>query len=67
MKHGTYNALYYLVLAGFLGVGIQASLVLRRNREEKYNIKRGFSNRPIMSVSVLIILFILFRLGIIKS
>jgi hypothetical protein len=58
------NALYFLVLVGFIAVGIQASAVLRRNRREKYNIKRGFSNRPMIVVSSFIILFILFRLGI---
>ena len=70
MKQGTYNALYILVMVGCVTILYGLRETQRGFIKDNYNIDiRAIrrQQRPIIFVFMLIICFILFGLGIIKS
>lgn len=63
------NALYFLFMWVFIIVGLYTVVVRKQNFYKKYNIVPFWELwmvNPIIFVSALIIVFILFRLGIYK-
>ena len=70
MKQGTYNALYILVMVGCVTILYGLRETQRDFIKDNYNVdirEIKYGSRPILFVFMLIICFILFGLGIIKS
>ena len=70
MKQGTYNALYTIVIVGFATILYGLRETQRDFIKDNYNVdirEIRRQRRPILFVFMLIICFILFGLGIIKS
>ena len=67
MKQGTYNALYILVMVGFVTILYGLRETQRGFIKDKYNIdirEIKYGRRPILFVFMLIVYFILFGLDI---